>query len=228
MKNSIEKEDIPELAARIPFEQLSEQEQEQILILLGDKQAYISLTQAVEKSRELLQLELNAEPLPQKAPALLHSALQRRSRFSVPVLFRPIPLYQAGIAIAATIACLFFMLPQQQKPSTTNTALIHPQSPTIIVQTINKDSLVSLLRDSLQYVLSKKVSLAKDQAQSPRHYDYNTPSEQIALHDTTEEKPKNPFVGLDNMDIVLSQKKGIPSNAHYAIAKFTYRQKTER
>jgi len=43
-----------------------------------------------------------------------------------------------------------------------------------------------------------------------------------------EEKPKNPFVGLDNMDIVLSQKKGIPSNSHYAIAKFTYRQRTER
>lgn len=228
MKNSITKEDIPELAARIPFEQLSEQEQEQVLLLLGDTQAYISLTRAVEQSRELLQMELNAEPLPQKAPALLHSALQRHSRFSVPLLFKPIPLYQAGLAIAATIACLFFMLPQQQKPSTTSTAFISPQSPTIIVQTINKDSLVSLLRDSLQYVLSKKVYKAKEQVESPSHNDYDAPSEHIALHDTMEEKPKNPFVGLDNMDIVLSQKKGIPSNSHYAIAKFTYRQRTER
>ncbi len=227
MKN-IEKEDIPELAARIPFEQLSESEQERIISLIGSPQIYASLGYSVEKSKEILTSEYSASPSLHKAPAALHNALRRRSQISAPLLFRPIPLYQAGLAVAATIACIFIMVPQQKTTNTVVSSL--PAQPTIIVQTINKDSLVSLIRDSLQYVFVQKEYVKANHKNNiqEKNTDYEQISEHIAYNDTTIEKQKNPFVGLDNMDMVLSQKKGITSNAHYTAAKFAYRPRTER
>lgn len=228
MKNSIEKEDIPELAARIPFEQLSESEQERIISLVGTSQIYTSLGYSAEKSREILTSEYSASPSLNTAPAALHNALRRRSQISAPLLFRPIPLYQAGLAVAATIACIFIMVPQQKTTNTVVSSL--PAQPTIIMQTINKDSLVSLIRDSLQYVLVKK-GYQRENFRNPRQKkdnNYERSTEHIAYNDTIVEKSKNPFVGLDNMDMVLSQKKGMTSNAHYAVAKFSYRPRTER
>ncbi len=227
MKN-IEKEDIPELASRIPFEQLSESEQERIISLVGTSQIYTSLGYSAEKSREILTSEYIASPSVHKAPSSLHHALQRRSQLSATLIFRPIPLYQAGVAVAATIAFILFIMPHQI-PDNTNAIPVANQ-PTIIVQTINKDSLVSLIRDSLQYVLVKK-GYQRENFRNPRQKkdnNYERSTEHIAYNDTIVEKSKNPFVGLDNMDMVLSQKKGMTSNAHYAVAKFSYRPRTER
>jgi hypothetical protein len=227
MKN-IDKEDIPELASRIPFEQLSESEQERVISLVGTPQIYTSLGYSAEKSREILTSEYSASPSINKAPAALHHALQQRSQLSSALLFKPIPLYQAALAAAATIACIFFMLPQQKTTNTVVSSL--PAQPTIIVQTINKDSLVSLIRDSLQYVLVKKGYKRENfrNVHQKNDNDYEPSTEHIAYNDTIIEKQKNPFVGLDNMDMVLSQKKGMTSNAHYAVAKFAYRPRTER
>lgn len=227
MKPYITKEDIPDLASRIPFEQLSEEEQEQILHLFGSPEQYTAMRLAIHQTRMVLQQEMQKVSLPNKAPQALHNALAQKK--NVNFLLKPIPLYQAGIGLAASIAILFFAI-SKPTPNTTIVSVPAPTQEVVHVHNVDRDSLISILADSIRNAFGQE----KAQTKIVRYYTYrDSPAFSEPVMPDREQQTdgkvvENPFGGLDNLPNVMSQNKGVSASENDAVERFTYRKVSMR
>lgn len=228
MKIHIEKEDIPELASRIPFEQLSEEEQQQIITILGSRELYTAMHYAIAKTKNMWQNEEKSNTKHTTAPQSLHRALQRKKSRSL--LLKPIPLYQFSLAIAASIAIIFFMA---QKNDTTT---ILPQSnpsetqKVVLNQQYNRDSLISIIADSIRKVLYNVEGDKHISGNEPhiRTIKYSKPITFSDKKEYTAAITNNPYGGLDNLPNVLAQNKGVTASESDAVDRFRYKQMSMR
>ena len=227
MKTYITKEDIPDLASRIPYEQLSEEEHEQVIQLLGSQEQYTAMRLAIHQTRLVLQQEMQKVSLPNKAPQALHNVLAQKK--NVHFLLKPIPLYQVGIGLAASIALLFFAV---SKP-TTNTTFVSVPAPTqevVHVHNVDRDSLISILADSIRNAFSHE----KPQSKIVRYFThkenptFSEPFIPDAEQQTDGKTTENPFGGLDNLPSVMAQNKGVSASENDAVERFTYRKVSVR
>ncbi len=227
MKTYITKEDIPDLASRIPFEQLSEAEQEQIIDLLGSQENYTTMRLAIQQTRVVLQQEMQRVSLPNKAPQSLHNALAQKKK--IHFLLQPIPLYQVGIGLAASIAIVFFTI-SKPMPNTTYVSVPAPTQEVVHVHNFDKDSLISILADSIRNAFGNE----KQQTKIVRYYTYKESPTFSAPVITDSERQVdgkvvgNPYGGLDNLPNVMAQNKGVTASENDAVVRFTYREVSMR
>lgn len=228
MKALIEKEDIPELASRIPFEQLSDEEQQQIITILGSQELYTAMHYAIVQTKHIWHNEEKSGTKHTSAPQSLHNALQRKKSRSL--LLKPIPLYQVSLAIAASVAIIFFtvqkndtdIITPKTNPSGTRTVVLNEQ--------YNRDSLISIIADSIRKALYN-VDDNKRISESIPHIRTVKYSKPIPVSDTKETKnaiTNNPYGGLDNLPNVLAQNKGVSASESDAVERFVYKQMSMR
>jgi hypothetical protein len=217
-------EDAAELAARLSFPQLSPAEQAAVIAALGSAGEYAALRRTILAARTLYRGEGQSSGL--RAPAALHEALakQHRKQRHSPVLsllLRPVPLYQAGLAAALVLlAIAVFQRPHAlvelpPPPDSLSTRIVYRPAE------ISRDSLAAIIADSIcRYIADKKTAKTPVVSRGRRREYAEMRTEQ---HERRQ-LPPNFYVGLDNVPVVMAQRRGVTSSEAAALAKFTYAQ----